>query len=73
MNPSDANKAAAAPNVESPRPTDGDSSSAAVNRETHGISPQDPDSMPRDDDNPEGVPNSPEFTDRPGQGSPSRR
>jgi hypothetical protein len=72
MNPSNAKKAEAARNVETLHSTDANSS-AAVNPETHGITAQDPDSMPRDDDNPEGVPNSPEFTDRPGQGSSPRR
>lgn len=37
------------------------------------ISPTDPSSMPRDDDHPGGLENSPEFHDRPGQSRPRRR
>lgn len=37
------------------------------------ITPTDPSSMPREDDHPGGLEDSPEFTDRPGQGRRRRR
>jgi hypothetical protein len=54
------------PSFDTVHPADHDSTEAD-NPEVHGVSPVDPTSMPREDDHPGGVKNSPEFHDRPSQ------